>query len=59
MWAGGKMQDLTLIPCKRNIAELADSKAELLATPAPPPKRPIGFINPEDKGKKAQAQRKG
>lgn len=53
------MQDLTLIPCKRNIAELADSKAELLATPAPPPKRPIGFINPEDKGKKAQAQRKG
>ena len=38
---------------ERNIAELADSMAALLATPAPPPKRPIGFINPEDKGKKA------
>ena len=37
---------------ERNIAELADSMAELLATPAPPPKRPIGFINPEDKGSK-------
>ena len=34
---------------ERNIAELADSMAALLATPAPPPKRPIGFINPEDK----------
>ena len=44
---------------ERNIAELADSMAELLATPAPPPKRPIGFINPEDKGKKTQARRKG
>ncbi len=42
---------------ERNIAELADSMAELLATPAPPPKRPIGFINPEDKGKKTQAKR--
>jgi hypothetical protein len=37
---------------ERNIAELADSMAALLATPAPPPMRPIGFINPEDKGKK-------
>ena len=45
---------------ERNIAELADSMAALLATPAPPPKRPIGFINPEDKGsKKTQAKRKG
>ena len=51
------MQDLT--PSPLNIAELADSMAELLATPAPPPKRPIGFINPEDTGKKAQARRKG
>lgn len=41
---------------ERNIAELADSMAALLATPAPPPKRPIGFINPEDKGKKASNQ---
>jgi hypothetical protein len=24
--------------------------------PPDPPKRPIGFINPEDKGKKAQAR---
>lgn len=37
---------------ERNIAELADSMASLLATSAPPPRRPIGFINPEDKGKK-------
>jgi hypothetical protein len=37
---------------ERNIAQLADAMAELLATPAPPPKRPIGFITPEDKGKK-------
>ena len=34
---------------ERNIAELVDSMAELLATPAPPLKRPIGFITPEDK----------
>ena len=34
---------------ERNIAELADSMAELLATPAPPPKRSIGFITHEDK----------
>ena len=37
---------------ERNIAELADSMAALLATPAPPPKRHIGFIDPEDKGSK-------
>ncbi len=37
---------------ERNIAELADSMASLLATPPPPPKRPIGFVLPEDKGKK-------
>ena len=44
---------------ERNIAELADSMAALLATPAPPPKRAIGFITPEDKGsKKVQARRK-
>ena len=44
---------------ERNIAELADSMAALLATPAPPPKRAIGFITPEDKGKKTQAKRRG
>jgi hypothetical protein len=46
---------------ERNIAELADSMTELLATPPPPPKRPIGFINPDDKAssKKTQARRKG
>ncbi len=37
---------------ERNIAELVDSMAELLATPAPPPKRPIGFVHPEDKASK-------
>ena len=44
---------------ERSIAELADSMTALLATPAAPPKRPIGFVFPEDKGKKAQARRKG
>lgn len=29
---------------ERNIAELVDSMAELLATPPPPPKRVIGFL---------------
>lgn len=29
---------------ERNIAELADSMGQLLATPAPPPKRSIGFL---------------
>lgn len=38
---------------ERSIGQLADAMAELLATPAPPPKRPIGFVTPEDKGKKA------
>ena len=44
---------------ERNIAELADSMAALLAAPLPP-KRHIGFIDPEGKSsKKAQARRKG
>ncbi len=34
---------------ERNIAELVDSMAELLATPALPPKRSIDFITHEDK----------
>ena len=41
---------------ERNIAELVDSMASLLATPPTPPKRPIGFVIPEDKGKKGQAR---
>jgi len=45
---------------ERNIAELADSMAELLAAPAPPPKRSIGFVPLQDKkdkptGAKARA----
>ena len=34
---------------ERNIAKLADSMAELLATPPPPPKRSIGFVTHENK----------
>ncbi|NQW94802.1 MAG: hypothetical protein HQ446_12380 [Polaromonas sp.] len=34
---------------ERNIAELVDSMAELLAAPPPLPKRSIGFITPDDK----------
>jgi hypothetical protein len=37
---------------ERSIGQLADAMSELLAAPAPPPKRPIGFITPEDKGAK-------
>jgi ORF6N domain len=33
---------------ERNIAELVDSMAELLANPPPPRKRPIGFITPDE-----------
>jgi len=43
---------------ERNIAELADSMAELLATPAPPPKRPIGFVHQQDKKDNKQARKK-
>ena len=34
---------------ERNIAELVDSMAALLAPPAPPPRRSIGFVTHEDK----------
>ena len=34
---------------ERNIAELLDSMAELLAAPPPPPKRSIGFLPLQDK----------
>jgi len=42
---------------ERSIGQLADAMAELLAAPAPPPKRPIGFVTPEDKGKKTLGKR--
>jgi hypothetical protein len=42
----------------RHIAELADSMSQLLQAPAPPPKRAIGFVTPEDK-KNAKAPRSG
>lgn len=34
---------------ERNIAELLDSVANLLASPPTPPTRPIGFVTPQDK----------
>lgn len=37
---------------ERNIAELVDSLAELLAAPPPPTKRSIGFVPLEDKKNK-------
>ena len=44
---------------ERNIAELADSMAQLLHTPPDPPKRSIGFITHEDKpGKPASTKAK-
>ena len=42
---------------ERNIAELVDSMAELLAAPPAPPKRSIGFLAPEDKSKGSKATR--
>lgn len=41
---------------ERNIAELADSMGQLLATPALPPKRPIGFVTHEEKKNKPAAK---
>ncbi len=43
---------------RNQLREVFDALRELM-TPPDPPKRPIGFISPEDKGKKAQARRKG
>lgn len=40
---------------ERNIAELADSMAELLAAPSPAPKRSIGFVPLQDKKDKPKA----
>ena len=38
--------------------QIFDALRELM-TPPDPPKRPIGFVNPEDKGKKTSAKNKG
>jgi hypothetical protein len=43
---------------RKQLREVFDALRELM-TPPDPPKRPIGFINPDDKGKKTQARRKG
>ena len=40
------------------LKQVFDALRELM-TPPDPVKRPIGFIDPEDKGKKTQARRKG
>jgi hypothetical protein len=52
---GGKRQDLTPKPFSHNtraqFKKVFDALRELM-TPPDPPKRPIGFINPEDKGSK-------
>jgi hypothetical protein len=43
---------------ERHISELADSMAQLLHTPPPPSKRPIGFVTPEEK-KASKARSRG
>ena len=43
---------------ERNIAELADSMAQLLSAPPAPPKRPVEFITPDHKAEKTQARGK-
>jgi hypothetical protein len=40
---------------ERNIAELVDSMAALLATPPPPPRRSIGFVTQEEPPSKPKA----
>jgi hypothetical protein len=42
---------------RTQLKQVFDALRELM-TPPDPPKRPIGFITPEDKGKKTQARRK-
>ena len=41
---------------RAQLKQVFDAPRELMAPPNPP-KRPIGFINPEDKEKKGQARR--
>ncbi len=42
---------------RNQLKQVFDALRELM-TPPDPPKRPIGFINPEDKGKKTSSQAK-
>ena len=41
---------------RNHLKQVFDALRELM-TPPDPPKRPIGFINPEDKGKKTSGAR--
>ncbi len=43
---------------RAQLKQVFDALRELM-TPPDPPKRPIGFVTHEDKGKKTQAKRKG
>ena len=43
---------------RHQLKQVFDALRELM-TPPDPPKRPIGFVTPEDKGKKPQARHKG
>jgi hypothetical protein len=43
---------------ERNIAQLADTMAELLATPPSPSKRPIGFVAQQEKPSMSKASAK-
>lgn len=40
---------------ERNIAELVDSMAALLATPPPPPRRSIGFVTQKEQPSKPKS----
>ena len=43
---------------RAQLKKVFDALRELM-TPPDPPKRPIGFVTPEDKGKKTSAKNKG
>ena len=43
---------------RNQLKQVFDALRELM-TPPDPPKRPIGFVTPEDKGKKTSGSRRG
>lgn len=43
---------------RAQLKQVFDALRELMAQPAEPPKRPIGFVTPEDKGKKPTSSKR-
>jgi len=45
------------VACQAAYKQVFDALRELM-TPPDPPKRPIGFVTPEDKGKKTSSKKR-